>query len=402
MTTEGGNWKDLLKASTEGNIPLIRYHLQRGVDPNFQHAEYFTCPIFEAIRNSHSMAVKILIEEGNADPNILEELSDQTPIEVALEAKEYDIVDYLNSKLPLRLQHKIRHVLITGGNRGIGKMVIERLLNRGHHVVFVCRKREVGEFVKDELIKTTKNSKVDYLVGDLRSIQSTILLAKSICSTFPSINVLIHNAGVSLTKYELNVDGLEQSFCINYLFQYVLTQEVIPLLKKNSPDSRIIFMSDEVYEMGTADLIKTPYGKDFSRRQTYRNTKECGVILFLNTARQLRDTGITVNAIHPGCIDETDLDESRQSHSSSCCDTFSRYLINTVYLGKGGWVDATGPVWLAESLEASKFHGTYFNGMRKVESLKPSVINPAVQRDWELWTTDFLNCTKKQAEEKTN
>jgi len=84
--SSGGNWKDLLKASGEGNSRLVQYHLRNGVDPNFQHAEYFTCPIFEAIRNGHEDIVRILIEEGNADPGIVEELTDQTTIEAALES----------------------------------------------------------------------------------------------------------------------------------------------------------------------------------------------------------------------------------------------------------------------------------------------------------------------------
>lgn len=96
MTSNGGNWKDLLKASGEGNAQLVDYHLRRGVDPNFQHPEYFTCPIFEAIPNGHLNIVKILVEQGNANPNIVEELSDQTLMEVALQEGYHDIVDYLN------------------------------------------------------------------------------------------------------------------------------------------------------------------------------------------------------------------------------------------------------------------------------------------------------------------
>ena len=393
MTTEGGNWKDLLKASAEGDIPLIQYHLRRGVDPNFQHPEYFTCPIFDAIRKGHLSAVKILVEEGKADPNIVEEHTDQTPIEAALESKNFDIADYLNSKLSHPFQHKFRNVLVTGGNRGIGKAIVEQLLNKGHRVVFVCRSPEDGTRVRDELINATKNQKVDFILGDLSSIQSTLLLAKYIISTFPLINVLIHNAGIWPTQHELNVDGLETSFCVNYMSQYLLTRELTPLLKKNGPDSRIVFVSTKLYKLGNADIAKTPYGRDFHHFQTYMHTTQCGVILFLNTARKLEGSGIIVNAVHPGVIRTSLLGES---NNSNCC-------INLIFrVVKNFWKEAPqsgamGPVWLAESLDAGTSHGNYYNDMA-LDDMADSVTTPAVQNDWEHWTIDFLNAREGKQE----
>ena len=393
MTTEGGNWKDLLKAAGEGNIPLIRYHLQRGVDPNFQHPEYFTCPIFEAIRNGHLTAVNLLVEEGKADPTILEEHTDQTPMEVALETKNFEIADYLNSRLPPQFQHKFRNVLVTGGTRGIGKAIVEQLLNKGHRVVFVCRRPEDGTRVRNEVIQATSNHKVDYLLGDLSSIQSTLNLAKSILSAFPSINVLIHNAGIWPTQQELNVDGLETSFCVNYLSQYLLTRELIPLLKKNGPDSRIVFVSGKIYKRGNADVAKTPYGKDFHPFQTYMHTKQCGAILFLNTARKLEGSGIIVNAVHPGVI-RTGLGESKGNTWSCIISLLLRFV-------KSFWKEASqgalGPVWLAESRDAGNSHGNYYDELN-LDVMDASVTAPAVQRDWEQWTIDFLHAREERQE----
>ena len=79
----GGNWKDLIKASEVGDVAKARYHLSLGVDPNFQHPEYFTAPIFEAVRGGHLELVKILVEEGGADPSLMEELSGDTVVDVA-------------------------------------------------------------------------------------------------------------------------------------------------------------------------------------------------------------------------------------------------------------------------------------------------------------------------------
>merc|ERR1712176_686992 len=90
----GGSWKDLFRAAEENDIPKAKYHLDRGVDPNFQHPEYFTSPLFEAIRGGHLDFVKLLIEEGRADPSVVEELTDDSALEVAIASREFGIRDY--------------------------------------------------------------------------------------------------------------------------------------------------------------------------------------------------------------------------------------------------------------------------------------------------------------------
>ena len=93
-----GNWKDLFKAASEGNLQLIRGHLKNGVDPNYQHPEYFTSPVFEAIRNGQLDALKILLEDGGS-PTLPEESTDKTPLEVAMSEGQHEIVDFLMTKL---------------------------------------------------------------------------------------------------------------------------------------------------------------------------------------------------------------------------------------------------------------------------------------------------------------
>jgi uncharacterized protein len=91
----GGNWKDLLKAAGAGNLQLVQHHLQQNdVDPNFQHPEYFTSPVFEAIRGGQLEALQLLVKYGGS-PKAKEESTDCTPLEVAMQSGQHDIVDYL-------------------------------------------------------------------------------------------------------------------------------------------------------------------------------------------------------------------------------------------------------------------------------------------------------------------
>ena len=113
MTTEGGNWKDLVKAicdadgssgrdsgsDTDAALAIVRYHLECGVDPNFQHPEYMTTPLLEAVRVGHANIVSLLLKH-KADPTLAGDLDDVTPMELALQQKHHAIVDLLLPELP--------------------------------------------------------------------------------------------------------------------------------------------------------------------------------------------------------------------------------------------------------------------------------------------------------------
>ncbi len=383
MTTHGGNWKDLLKACGEGDIPLVHYHLRQGVDPNFQHAEYFTCPIFEAIRNGRFEVVKILMEQGKADPGIIEELTDQTTIEVAVEAGQWAMVDYLNDKMPINQRHKFRNILVTEGHQGVGKAICEALLRKGHRLVFICPTSDAGDLTTKELKEATKNEKVSYIIGDFSSIQSVNRLAYSIQKNFESVDVLIHNARVWPIAKEINDDGLERAFFVNYMGMHILTNQLGLMLEKNGPDSRIIFFTDKIYAKGNADIQKTPFGKDFHRFRTYMHMEQCRVILFLNTARRFQNTHVRVNAVNSdaGGVEIT------PSGNYGCCTSLLLRLLYPTSKEPGEVV--VGPVWLAESSEAGDSHGKLYDALRP-HQISDSVKNPTILNDWGQWTVDFL------------
>lgn len=146
--------------------------------------------------------------------------------------------------------------MLVTGNRGIGKAICEALLQKGHRIFFTCRSQDAGDAIVRELKESTKNHKVNYILGDLSSIGSTCALAQEISTKFPSMNVLIHNAGLWPTEKVITEDGLELSFCVNYLAPYILTEELGPIFERNASDesSRIIFVSGKIYAMGHVDI----------------------------------------------------------------------------------------------------------------------------------------------------
>ena len=184
--TIGGEWKELLRASADGDIPLVKYHLSHGTDPNWQHPEYFTAPIFEGIRNGQMEVVKVLLEEGGADPSLVEEMTDSQPLEVAIEERRHEIVDLLLEKLPPEQASLfLKNILVTtttGNNKNSViynnyTELVKELLKSGHRVTVLS---EDGEDTKNEdvlplaeiLKKETGNKKLHWIL-DMQKLRIT-------------------------------------------------------------------------------------------------------------------------------------------------------------------------------------------------------------------------------------
>lgn len=90
----GGDWKEMLEASQTGNIELLKYHIKMGIDPNYQHPEFFTAPLLESIRFGHLDIAKFLLENG-AEPNIKEVFDGSTPLSIAKAAKNKEAIELL-------------------------------------------------------------------------------------------------------------------------------------------------------------------------------------------------------------------------------------------------------------------------------------------------------------------
>lgn len=401
MVSHGGNWKDLLKAAKMGDLAAARYHLMQGVDPNFQHPEYFTAPIFEAVRNNHVEMIQLLVEgkqQGDdagipgsslANPQLLEAMTDLTPIELSLAEERHAIVDYLNTRLPEEAKWKPKHVLVTGGNRGIGKAIVALLLRKGHAVAFTCRDAGVGEEVVQELTKATGNAKLQAIAGDLSSISSTRLLASTILSDFTGLQVLVHNAGLWPTELQLNEDGLEKAFMVNYMAPLILTESLLSQMERNGPDVRVVLVTAGLAVFGKADVTKTPFGNDFSQLKSYWHTKQCGMIWCLRQARLQQAKGDSVtprvafNAVHPGVIN------TGLGQMGGCMGCLLKLVKRTWKTPADG---ALAPVWFAVSPEAKEIRGEFYTEMEPhvLQGDSASMLDPAIQDQWEQWTTDFL------------
>ncbi|WP_374434486.1 ankyrin repeat domain-containing protein [Inhella sp.] len=79
---DGGNWKEMFGAAEDGDLELLRYHLERGVDPNFAHPEYLATALVAAILKGQLEAADLLLAFG-ARPDLHSEADGLNPTQAA-------------------------------------------------------------------------------------------------------------------------------------------------------------------------------------------------------------------------------------------------------------------------------------------------------------------------------
>eukprot|EP00276_Gloeochaete_wittrockiana_P006118 CAMPEP_0184653624 /NCGR_PEP_ID=MMETSP0308-20130426/11357_1 /TAXON_ID=38269 /ORGANISM="Gloeochaete witrockiana, Strain SAG 46.84" /LENGTH=304 /DNA_ID=CAMNT_0027089205 /DNA_START=132 /DNA_END=1046 /DNA_ORIENTATION=- len=195
--------------------------------------------------------------------------------------------------------------IVTGATSGIGKETARVLAHQGAHVILGCRDVKNAELVAQELIKVTKNSKVEVIPLDLASLASVRSFAEQFKSTKLPLHILIDNAGVMATPRSLTRDGFELQFGVNHLGHFLLTNLLLEQLRESAP-ARVVVVSSNLHEKGHINFEDIMSEKSYDRWGAYGQSKLANILFARELNRRMAGTGVTVNAVHPGFI-PTDL-----------------------------------------------------------------------------------------------
>ncbi|KAL3986282.1 short chain dehydrogenase family protein [Acanthocheilonema viteae] len=201
--------------------------------------------------------------------------------------------------------------LVTGASAGIGKQTALELNLRGATVYMLCRDRTKSQNARIELTKLGCDpTKLVLKDVDLASFATIRKFADEIKYEVDKIDILVNNAGIMFyPKFELTEDGNEITWQTNYLGHFLLTELLLPLIKK-SANGRIINVSSSLHK--TADNVDTSIvnnKKHFNISMPYSRSKLAQVMHARELTRRLRTkdpgTTVTINAVHPGvCFTE--------------------------------------------------------------------------------------------------
>ena len=263
--------------------------------------------------------------------------------------------------------------VITGASSGIGKVSAEQLASMGASVVMVCRSRSRGERAKAEVEARSGSRSVRLMVADLASLDSVRVFAREFEENQGSLHVLLNNAGVVRLRRSLTADGFETMFQVNYLSPFLLTNLLLPLLKRSAP-SRIVNVSSATHYGGHVDLGDLQLEKGYGVIRAYSQSKLALVLFTHELARRLKGTGVTANCLHPGVV-ATNIWGNALGPASFLGKITKLFLLSPE---KG----AKTQVYLASSPEVEIVTGEYFEPAGKKRSSIESYDQALAERLW--------------------
>lgn len=179
--------------------------------------------------------------------------------------------------------------LVTGGSRGIGRAVVQRLAEDGFDIAFTFKENTAAA---EEAVAAVRASgrralalQVDAADPDrMRGVVQTVV------DTLGPVAVLVNNAGAGEARplADITTEEIRQNVAINFVTPFVMMQEAA---KSMRPGGRIIAISTSLTSLllpGTA--LGTP-------------AKLAGEALTAIAAKEFGPLGITVNAIAAGATD---------------------------------------------------------------------------------------------------
>lgn len=242
-------------------------------------------------------------------------------------------------------------------------------------MVMVSHTKEKGERAAAEVRAKSGNPRVDVLSADFESLDSVRRLAEQYAKEHDSLNVLVNNAGLVRLRRTTTVDGFEATFQVNYLSPFLLTNLLLPLLKRGAP-SRVVNVSSVAHYGGSLNFDDLQLEEGYGVMKAYSESKLALVLFTYELARRLEGSGVTVNCLHPGAV---------------ATGIWVRELGPARFLGKVTKLFMLSPekgsrtqVYLASSPEVEGVTGKYFDNRHAKQSSVESYDQEVAGRLWDV------------------
>ena len=269
-------------------------------------------------------------------------------------------------------------VIVTGANSGIGKVAAREMAKMGACVYMLCRSMQRGQAALDEIKAAVPSAELHLKQCDFASMASIRACAADLKSELSQIDVLLNNAGAIFTSREESEDAIEKTFAVNHLGYYLLTVELIDLLKAAAP-ARIVNVSSEAHRVNSFNFDDFQRTGSYSRSgfQEYGESKMANLLFTYELARRLEGSGVTANALHPGFV--------RTGFGAN--NGMLAKVVMTVFGGLMGISAEKGAetsIYLASSPEVEGVTGKYFDKKKEKRSKTYSYDRDVQARLWEL------------------
>ena len=181
--------------------------------------------------------------------------------------------------------------IVTGGSRGIGKMIAQGFVENGVKTYITARKAEACEATAAEL---STGGVCIALPADISTTSGRNQFVEAIKQRESKIDILVNNAGAAWgASFEDYPDeGYDKVMNINVRAVFMLTRDLLPLLTKDASTEN----PSRVINIGSIDGLRVSSTDNFA----YGASKAAVHFLTRNLAVRLARKGLTINAIAPG------------------------------------------------------------------------------------------------------
>jgi retinol dehydrogenase 13 len=194
-------------------------------------------------------------------------------------------------------------VVITGATSGIGYYTARKYAAHGANLLCINRSLQKSENLSRE-IENEFGVKCDYKIADLSNLQDIHRVAEELLKLNSPIDVLIHNAGIYLTKREITPDRLEKVLAVQYISSFIINYLLMDKLKCQE-NARIIMVNSEGHRFAAWGLRLDDLNwenRRYSGLKSYGSAKLAQLLSMIVFNEHFRKTGVSINALHPGAV----------------------------------------------------------------------------------------------------
>lgn len=198
--------------------------------------------------------------------------------------------------------------LVTGASSGIGKSTAIRLVALGWQVIGVGRDRRRSAAAEAEIAATAGDGGFIMVRADFTLMTEVKRVADQVASRTGRLDVLVNNAGGVRDQQYITAEGTEATFAANHLAPFLLTRELMPLLRASAVGqppgtTRVIAVSSSAHRMIDAldfDDLQSLGG--FQPAFAYGRAKLASILFTRELARRAEPDGIVAQVMHPGRV----------------------------------------------------------------------------------------------------
>ncbi|MFE6151141.1 SDR family NAD(P)-dependent oxidoreductase [Streptomyces sp. NPDC057889] len=200
-----------------------------------------------------------------------------------------------------------RITLITGATQGLGRGIALDLATRGDTLLLHGRDAGRLEAVVADVREAAPDATVRTYLADLSDLGQVRAMADRIRGAEPRLDALVNNAvaggGAEPLRREVSAQGHELRFAVNHLAPYALIRGLLPLLRASAP-ARVVNVASMGQERIDFDDIMLE--RDYEGLRAYCRSKLALIMATFELGVELEGTGVTVNALHPAHLMDTE------------------------------------------------------------------------------------------------